>query len=144
MPLSNPPIIDPTDFYPCTIGSDGRIFSNGLIWRIDAAADEAGIAFFVPPGFGSIVKAVVVYYPLATALHRLNYGSNYGVMGAAWNTHSETLVDQDTADVTGEITEKDVSGILTALAAEDHVSLRIWGDATNVANVGILGMRFKY
>ncbi|KKK53469.1 hypothetical protein LCGC14_3094460, partial [marine sediment metagenome] len=40
--------------------------------------------------------------------------------------------------------EKDISGMLSSIVAGDIVRIQIFGDAVNVPNDQILGVRFKY
>ena len=131
-------------FIPTTYGVDMGApgFVPGAL--INAVADTAFIEFYVPLDFTSITSAVVVRVAQATATHRLNYASYYGSAGQAYSTHNETLADQDTAETANVIYEQDISGILTSLVAGDYVSIYVLGDATNVPNDQIIGVRFKY
>lgn len=138
--------IDPTKefFVPVTYGTEMSEHGYHAGAIVDATADEAFITFYVPHDFTSITSAVVVRLSMATATHRLNYNSMYGAQGEAYNTHAESLTDQDTAETDRYIYEQNIAGILSALAVGDYVGIRVRGDSTNTPNDLILGVRFRY
>jgi hypothetical protein len=131
-------------FIPVTVASDADIKGHIPCAIIDIEGDTAYIAFYVPHDFSSITEAVVARISNASATHRLNYYSDYGAVGEASTTNSESLLDQDTAETDTLIYEQDISGILSSLAAGDYVGIAVAGDATNEPDVSILGVRFKY
>jgi len=132
-------------FIPCNPGgAEVSPAGDHVGYLINAAADAAAVEFYIPHDFSSITSAVAVRIAMATATHRLNYTSDYGALGEAYNTHSESLDDQDTAETDTLIYEQDISGILSAIAAGDYVGVVILGDATNIPNDLILGIRFRY
>ena len=129
---------------PVTFATDLTSSNSYPVGAINAAADIACMYFQVPADFSSITEAVVIRVAVATATHRLNYYSDYGGVGQSYTTHSESLLDQDTAEAAGLIYEEDISGILSSLAASDHVGIKVTGDATNIPNVRVLGLRLTY
>ncbi len=132
-------------FIPVTfataIGISNRQHIGG---DIDFTPDKAYIEFYVPSDFSSITEAVVVRQSNTTATKRLNYTSYYGAEGEDAGGHTETLLDQDTAEIFFIIYEQDISGILSSLAAGDYVSIKVTGDAVNTPDDVIFGVRLKY
>ena len=126
--------------YGTTIAAPNR-FPTAIITN---ASDLAAIGFYVPNDFSSITSVVIVRTAKATATHRLNYSSSYGRVTEGINTHAEELLDQDTAETNNTIYEQDISGILSVLTVGDYVGITITGDATNVPDDDIMGVRFKY
>ena len=129
-------------FIPCTAGTDSRTWPAAYL--INAAADEASMQFDVPHDFSSVVEAVVLRAGGATATHRLNYTVQHAATGEIIDTHQEILQNQDTAETDLIYYEHDISSLLSALVAGDHVSIRVYGDAVNVPDDYIYGVRFKY
>lgn len=120
--------------------SDGR--HNGIL--IDAAADNGFVEFYVPQDYTAITDAVVVFISNATATHRMNYQIQYAASGQASSTHAESVLDVDTVCADTLIYENSIAAGLSVLVAGDYVGLEIIGDATNVPNNLVLGVRFKY
>ncbi|GAG87226.1 unnamed protein product, partial [marine sediment metagenome] len=131
-------------FVPVTFATEIKASDEYPGGRIDATADLAHIGFSVPADFTSITTAVVVRFAEATATHRLNYSSRYAAEGQDKDTHQEALEDQDVAETNDFVYEQDISGILSSLAAGDYVGIKVNGDATNIPNDQIFGVRFKY
>ncbi len=131
-------------FVPVTGGTE--MATSGLIIgaRIDASNKQALVGCHIPHDFSSIVEAVIIRLAVSAATHRFNYYSNYGAEGEDFNTHSESLLDQDTAETGNIVYEQDISGILSSVVAGDYANIKIVGDATNVPNNWIVGLRFKY
>lgn len=126
--------------YSTTQSEEGKHW--GIL--IDESYEIAHAGFYTPHDFTSITEAVVVRIAKATATHRLNYYSEYGLAGEAYNTNAESVLDQDTAETATLIYEADISGCLSSLTADDYVALYIQGDATNQPDDLILGVRLKY
>ena len=132
-------------FVPSTYGTEQWAHYEHPGYRINATNDSALIGFYVPHDYSSIVEAVVVRVNGASsATYRLNYNSSYGSTGEGARTHQESLADQDTAETPLYIYEQDISGILSAIIAGDHVGIVVMGDSTNTPNDVITGVRFKY
>lgn len=109
-----------------------------------SAGDYAKMAFHIPHDFNSITEAVIVVILRgsdATADWDIN--SAYGASGEAYNTHTEG----DNASVynvtNNQLFEVDISGILTALAADDYVGVELFIGAGE-PDVDVLGVRFRY
>lgn len=131
-------------FIPATNGTEAHAPFYETGYRINTSTDAAFIMFFVPHDFTSITDAVVMLEAATTATHRLNFFSTYGANGEKRNTHSESDLNNDLALTLIEFYEFDISGILSNLAANDYVGIRVLGDAVNVPDVTIIGVRFKY
>lgn len=134
-------------FVPAFVGTElyfDSSWAGESGYRMDAGGDVAHLRFYVPADFSSIINAVVVIKPNSSGTHRLNIRTTYGAAGQTYLTHNESSVDQDLSLTDDQVYEWDISGVLTALAAGDYVHIRLWGDATNTANVIICGVRLKY
>ena len=133
-------------FVPVSFGTEMIIESGQRApgAKINASTDEAGISFFVPSDFSSIIETVVVRASQGVQTSRFNYFSSYFAISESQTNHSGSLLDQDQAEINGRTYEQDISEILSALAAGDHVGIRVSGDATNTPNDIIHGVRFKY
>lgn len=143
--IYNPPAVAPPtrEFWIPTTAAPPEFYNQWAV-RNCQAADIAYICFRVPHDFTAIVSAEVVIIPQFTnAVFALNIRSIYAAVGEAQNTH----VEQDLAgtfDLTIDVLAAiDISGILTALAADDEVGIaierRVAGD-----NFYTLGIRFRY
>lgn len=131
-------------FIPVSNGTDRTEDTYYTCFLINAAADDAYLIFHVPHDFTSLTEAVVVNIPVATATHRLNFYTYYGANGETRATHSESILDQDVAETGAFLSERDISAMFSSLAANDHVGIKVVGDATNISNNRILGVRIKY
>ena len=137
------------EFFAPAIGQYGvtEQFADGKHTghRIDAENEHSYIEFYVPADFTSITDAVVVCIALATGTHRLKFFTHYGGQGDDKDGHSESIFPgPDTAMTDELIYEIDISAALSALAAGDYVGVNTSGDGTNIPNVLIIGIRFKY
>ena len=98
------------------------------------------------PGFppSSIDVAKILVIPLATQANaNWDIDSDYGSEGQLYTTHQE-LDAVTTYNVTQNILYGvDVSGILTALIAEDNVGLQLTQSAAG-HNVGVVGFYLQY
>jgi len=142
-------------FVPVTYGTQGGVGAWDMTVRgdfpgasPDAANDVAHVAFKVPHDFTAITNAEFIVIPLFTdATANWDIDSDYGAIGQAYNTHSETDVATTYNVVANQLFAVDlddaVTGILSALAADDYVGIKITlGDAGD--DFHALGVRFKY
>lgn len=132
-------------FVPATYG-DGthQAFVDYPVWYCGAVDKFAAVAFYVPADFNSITEAVFVGVPANTqAAANYDIYSDYAAAGELYNAHSESDL-ASTYNVTINImTEIDISGILSALAAGDYVGVRLMVKAVDHYFLA-LGVRFKY
>jgi len=131
-------------FAPAGYGTELSYRSYHPLYAIDANGDLADIGFYVPHDFTSLVEAVVVIRAAATATHRLDFIVDYGAVGENLNNHHETLYDQDFEWTNGLVYEIDLSAKMPDLAAGDFVGIDVSTLGVNTANIGVLGVRFKY
>lgn len=135
-------------FYPVApyLGAGAELSYDGTHpgMLIDGAAEWCITEFFVPADFTTITNSVVVVISKATATHRLNFDTNYAASGEDKDTHTGSAADVDTAMTDELIYEIDISSALASLAASDYVGVKVTGDDTNIPDVLVLGVRFKY
>lgn len=101
-------------------------FGQFPIQFLSGLGHRAFMSFKVPHDFNSIISAEIIIIPQDTvALANIDTHSNYGLIGEAYNIHSEDEVAATYDMTTDQLFGVDVSGILTALVAEDIVGLGI-------------------
>jgi len=101
------------------------------------------MSFFAPHNFASIVKAALVFIPGSTnGSADIDISSDYAAAGEAYTTHSESDSASTYSYTANQIFELDISGILSALSADDYIGLTtVFQDAENY---GAIGIRFQY
>ncbi len=111
-----------------------------------ALNDYGLMSFKVPHDFVAITSAEIIVIPQATEANAdWDISSDYGAVGEAYNTHSEADAASTYNVVSNQLFAVDVSGILTALAADDYVGIKLLQANDDIANdVYILGLRFRY
>lgn len=109
---------------------------------------DAHFSIAVPSDFGTQSKLVIVVSPGQTGNLRWNADSDYGADGEAYNVHSETVAEATLAVIANEMTELDVSGLASSLAAGDYlgVKLRRHGDDAldTITNLYVHGLLLEY
>lgn len=136
-------------FIPCTYAEVGTMAIYSATEWVGAycdAADERGhIMFRVPSDFTSITTAVVLALTVgADATADISCYSNYGAKDEASDTHSENKTDYSLDwSTSNRLREVDVSVILSALAANDYVSLALVTEGTD-EGCYVIGVYFKY
>ncbi len=132
-------------FVPVTFGQTG-ITNEGdyPIAFLGTANFLANMAFHVPADFSSITDAVVIVRPLTTqGANDWDIDSDYGAAGEAYNANSESDAGTTYSTTANQLFEVDVSGILSALAADDYVGIEITlRDSGH--DLHVIGLRFKY
>lgn len=105
---------------------------------------SASISFRAPPDYASILTAEIIVIPTSTqGAADWDISSDYGAVGEAYNVHSESD-NATTYNVTNnQLFAVDISGILTALAADDAVGITLTV-STAAHTVAIVGVRFRY
>jgi len=109
-------------------------------------SDYAQANFRVPHDFTSITSAVIVVIPIATmAGCDIDIFSDYGAVTEAYTTHSESDTFLTYNLTANTITEIDISPILSALAADDYVGIKILNNVPLAAQgLNVLGIYFRY
>jgi len=99
--------------------------------------------FYVPHDFTTITEAVIVAHRGITAENLdIDLDATYGAAGEDKHNHNETDAASVYTLVGGKLTEIDVSGVLTGIAAGDYVGLTI--ENKEVAAIQIVEFRFRY
>lgn len=130
------PIIQATELY---------IYEN--FWptaRCNGTNDAAFVCFKVPHDFNSRTSAEMLLFGAVTeASANIDVHAHYCADGEAFNAHSETDTSSTYGITTNQLDAHDISGILSSLAADDYVGIKIeQKDAGHSFNA--LGFRLRY
>lgn len=88
--------------------------------------EHCSMSFYIPSGYGSLTKAVIIVSPSATSgTWNLDIFSDYGASGENYNNHSSQDTSSTYSLTAGKISEIDVSGIISSLAAGDTGGVQI-------------------
>jgi len=126
--------------------------NSGAVWsaptwdaaELKEADDRAYMYFKVPDIFASLAEAVIVVRPLATqAAADWDIYANYGATGENYIIHTESDLATTYNVTNNQFFEVNASGILTALAAGDHVQL-ILINKNSAHDVGVFGFFMRY
>lgn len=113
--------------------------------RFDAAAEVIYFTFHTPHDFTSVTSMLLVAIANATATHRLNIVVRAAANGEDENSNPGSMSDVDTAMTRDFLYEIDITDAFAAeVSAGDYVTVRVTGDATNTANLLVLGLKFRY
>ncbi len=122
---------------PSAIGDFGAM-------RNFTVAEVAQFAFRVPSDFAALTSAEIIIIPAVTeATANIDVNSDYAAVGEAYNTHSESEVAATYNIVTNQLFSIDISGVLSAIAANDLVGIKLQIGSTNY-DLYTLGISFKY
>lgn len=130
------------DFFAVNDGTEKSHLHLLPDYKINAAADDAYIYFCIPTG-STPSEVVLEFIGIATGTYRINIQSMYSAVGEGYNTHTENLIDLDLVCVVNVRREVDITGCLSAIAAGDRVGIHITGDAVNVPDLTIIGVRVR-
>lgn len=132
-------------FIPCTYGSNGITSIGDEFNGADCTNGNFGnVNFYVPHDWASITEAVAVLIPKDTeAAADIDIFSDYAADGEAYNTHQESDAASTYNITTSQIFELDISGILSAIAADDYVGIRVLASDAD-SEFYLIGVRFKY
>ena len=133
-------------FVPVTTTRNGEMTYRGkvAVCILTDINQWAFTCFHMPHDFTAIVEAVLVVIPVSTqAAAEWSIATQYGSGGESYSAHLESD-NTTTYNVSlGNYFEIDISGILTALAADDYVGIEVI--LRNAAHdVNVVGVRFKY
>ena len=131
-------------FIPATGGNLVGYTIGWVVVRCDAANENAYMDFKVPHDFTSISNAEIILISRATqAAANWDIYAVYAAVGGPYDQHTASDT-ASTYNITNlELFAIDISGLLTALAADDYVGIRFC-QGTAGHNADILGVRFKY
>tara|TARA_Y100000310_G_scaffold84594_1_gene81490 strand:- start:5135 stop:5569 length:435 start_codon:yes stop_codon:yes gene_type:complete len=131
-------------FIPVTAGDVWGAFYSYPIMNCYNAGHLARMTFQVPTDFTSIVAAELIVIPAETeAANNWDIYSDYAGTGESAITHSENDTATTYNSVDNQIFAIDLSGILSALAANDFVGIKfVMQD--NAHDAKVLGVRFRY
>ena len=100
--------------------------------------------FCIPSDFSSLVELVFVVIPIGTvATVNIDLASEYGGAGEAFNTHAETDTTSTYSFTADLMTEIDISGVFSSLAAGDYCGIEADHNAIGTT-LHYLGVRLKY
>jgi len=133
-----------------TDGASGITHHNAYVTANIRDGADVHITFVTPDDFSSITEAVVVGIPTISAgtpssTMDIDIATVYATNGESYTTHTEsdTSSTYDFSASEDEITEIDISGLLSSLAAGDYVGVEVENnDADTFFN--IMGVRIKY
>lgn len=133
-------------FIPATHGTAKTAIGDFPAYLCDAYIEYALVVFKVPNDFDSITSAEFIVIPKETeAAAHWDVLSDYGAVGQAYNIHNEQDIATDYNVTANQLFAVDISGILSALVANDYVGIRIQcRDGVDITDMYPLGVRFRY
>jgi len=105
------------------------------------ASQDVHFNFLVPPDFESLIAANVVIIPDTTETVQWDVMVSVAADGEAYNNDDRSALNETQAVTINQLTDLDISTVLGALSAEDHVGIDFAGDT---ANIRIVGFEFEY
>jgi len=115
-------------------------------FRVRTIATDAAFRFSfpVPADLVTLVSVGVMGIPeLTNPAAQIDLLSDYGAVGEAFNTHSESDLGGTFAVVDDELFELDVTSVFSALAAGDRCGIRVDHMAIG-GNIDYIGVRMAY
>lgn len=110
-----------------------------------ASAGDERFSFHVPNDFTAIVSAVVIAVPEDTAgPQTVDISSDYAADGEDATAAGEGPISLTPSYVANQMTEFDVSGVLTGIAAGDYVGVDFNRIGNGFGNMDIIGFRMRY
>lgn len=134
------------EFYvPVTYESGGISASTSYpVASLGTAPNYACTSFKVPHDFSVILSAELIVIPITTqANNDWDISSDYGALGESKSQHSEADAVTTYNTTAYQLFAVDISGILTALAADDFVGIKLLL-SNSAHDVQVLGVRFRY
>ncbi len=104
-------------------------------------SQDTHFVFQVAESFEALVNAKVVMIPDATETIQWDINVSVAAAGEAYNANDRTAVNQTLGVTASQLTEADISGQLTGLAAGDYVAIDFQSDT---ANIRVIGFEFDY
>lgn len=136
-------------FYPATVGESYIVpsaYGKYAVIPIVGLGYPNNLAFItghVPHDFGSVVELVAVVIPNGTsATFNLDISSMYAAAGEAYNANGESDAASTYNLTENQMTEIDLSGIFSSIAAGDYFGVLI--ENHGAFDLKVLGVRLKY
>lgn len=120
--------------YPDPLGANEGNFPTGAI-------SVRRFSFSPPADFEALTGLDWTIIGMATGNIQVDFNSDYGADGEAYNAHSESLLNQVIATVLGELTAVDASGAFSNAAAGDFCGLEVTADSGSYEQIGL---RLRY
>jgi hypothetical protein len=141
-------IIDPAKqfFIPATATASGASGSNDgwPVISLTGVNHHAYVTFRTPSDFSAITTAIIAVIPTAAqSAANWDLKADYAAIGQADTVHEETDTSTTYNVTDQQLFSVDVSGILTSLAADDYVGIRL-SEKTSGHDVDVLGVYFVY
>jgi hypothetical protein len=108
-------------------------------YRVSGDYQDSFMCGVMPPNFGALTQAIVVYLPPNTAINQTHLVSvEYAAPGEAYNTHTDnhTFTLSTTSLQFGAM---DISSYVGSLAANDVLGVKVIGIGGSIYRLGILG-----
>ena len=105
------------------------------------SADDYGFNFPVPSDFGSLVSAVLLMIPDATETIQWDIYTTVAAAGEDFEADERQSLNVQQAVTAEKLTEIDISGVLTGIAAEDYVGVIF---TSNTSTEFVCEFRFTY
>ena len=126
-------ILTPSGAYGTVVGNWGT--------RELGSTSTTQFVFFVPNDFTSLTSATISMIPDTTETIQWDIFASVAAVGELQNADTRSATDQTQSVTINLITEIDISGVLTGLAAGDYVGIDFQSDTSVVR---LLGLRFRY
>ncbi len=112
-------------------------------WIYDESNDtgQTFFVFVVLNDFSSLTEAVVVIIPDATETVQWDLSTSVAAAGEDYNGDDRQALNETKSVTVNDLTELDVSGQLTGLAAGDYVAVHFESDTPTLR---IIGLRIRY
>ncbi|KKN55842.1 hypothetical protein LCGC14_0578330 [marine sediment metagenome] len=112
-------------------------------WDIVAIGTSQAVhfTFQIPEDFEVLDAITVVVLPDATETIQWDIFVSVAAVGEAYNNDDRSALNETLAVTVNLITELDISGVLTGLAAGDYIAIDFQSD---IANIQVVGLEFDF
>ena len=134
-------------FIPIVFGSGvvAGILGNAFAsWAMADGGDYVASSFKVPHDFVSLTSLKVIGIKVTNGTIDWTALTQFGAVGEAFNTHTDTDTGDGLAMLTNEIEEVNLSNAIDGIVADDFVGLIFTLDAISAGGYYVLGFVFKY
>ena len=114
---------------------------GGFLMRDVDSTSHVWFNWVMPHDFTSLTEAVIIIIPDTSKTIQWDLNTDFAAEGEAWNVNSTSSTDTELAVTANQMTEIDVSGDLSGVAANDYCGIKFLSDTSNL-HVG--GLRIKY
>ncbi len=112
-------------------------------WDMGSGGEWCACTFYIPDDFSSMTECVIVYIPVNTDL-RFDLYTDYAAIGEGYNANSASSLAFDVFPTANQMTEINIAGLLSSIAANDYVGVHAICDPARTPDSRFLGVRFKY